>query len=52
VALLALSVAEAAGDGGVEPADRAALIRLLQRSGLKADAQGFALEGLIALEAR
>jgi hypothetical protein len=52
VALLALSVAEAAGDGGVEPADRAALIRVLQRSGLKADAQGFALEGLIALEAR
>lgn len=52
VALLALSVAEAAGEAGPEPADRAALIRALDRSGLKADAQGFALEGLIALEPR
>jgi len=52
VALVALSVAEAAGEPGPEPADRAALIRALDRVGLKADAQGFALEGLVGLEAR
>jgi hypothetical protein len=52
VALLALSIAEAFGEAGPEAADRAALIRALDRAGLKADAQGFALEGLIALEAR
>ena len=52
VALLALSIAEASGDAGPEAADRAALIRALDRAGLKADAQGFALEGLITLEAR
>jgi hypothetical protein len=52
VALLALGVAEASGEAGPEPADRAALIRDLDRVGLKADAQGFALEGLIGLEAR
>jgi hypothetical protein len=52
VALLALSVAEAAGAGGPEPADRAVLVRALDRVALTADARGFALEGLISLEAR
>ena len=52
VALLVISVAKAAGDAGPEAADRAALIRALDRAGLKADAQGFALEGLVGLETR
>jgi hypothetical protein len=50
VALLALSAAEDGGAAGPEIADRVALVRALARSGLKADAQGFALEGLIGLE--
>jgi hypothetical protein len=52
VALLTLSAAEDAGAAGPEIADRALLVRALARSGLMADAQGFALEGLIGLEAR
>jgi hypothetical protein len=52
VALIALSIAEAAGAAGPETADRAILIRALAKAGLKDDAGGFALEGLIALEGR
>jgi hypothetical protein len=52
VALIALSIAEAAGPAGPEAADRAILIRALAKAGLKDDAGGFALEGLIRLESR
>ncbi len=51
-ALLTLSAAEPGGADGAAPADRARLIRDLSRVGLKADAQGFAVEGLLGLESR
>ncbi|HXQ45878.1 MAG TPA: hypothetical protein VN806_04635, partial [Caulobacteraceae bacterium] len=52
VALLALSAVESAGGAGPEIADRAVFVRALDRVGLKDDARGFALEGLLGLEAR
>jgi hypothetical protein len=51
-ALLALSAAEPGGAEGPATADRARLIRDLDHAGLKADAQGFAVEGLLGLESR
>jgi hypothetical protein len=51
-ALLALSAAEAGGADGPVPADRARLIGDLAHAGLKVDAQGFAVEGLLDLESR
>ncbi len=50
--LLALSVAEAGGAAGPAAADRARIIRALSQVGRKADAQAFAVEGLLSLEAR
>ncbi|HLK24839.1 MAG TPA: hypothetical protein VKT30_09285 [Caulobacteraceae bacterium] len=52
VALLSLSLALESGAAGPGPADRAAIVRALDRAGLASDARAFALEGLIALEAR
>jgi hypothetical protein len=51
-ALVAVSAAEPGGAEGPAPADRARLIRDLERVGLKTDAQGFAIEGLLGLESR
>ncbi|QUD90853.1 hypothetical protein [Phenylobacterium montanum] len=51
-ALLALSVAEAGGAAGPAASDRARIIQALARVGRKADAQAFAVEGLLSLEAR
>jgi hypothetical protein len=51
-ALLALSAAETGGTDGPAPTDRARLIRDLDHAGLKADAQAFAVEGLLGLESR
>jgi hypothetical protein len=48
--LLALRVAESGGAAGPSPADRSWIIRALERIGLKADAQSFAVEGLTALQ--
>ena len=50
VALLALWLASDAGEAGMLPADRARVVRVLNRSGFGADARGFALEGLLALQ--
>lgn len=52
VAMLSLSLAEVGGIDGPVAADRVWLERALLRSGLVADARGFALEGLIALQSR
>ena len=52
VALLTLQLAEAGGAAGPAVADRVWLERVLLRAGLGADARGFALEGLIALQTR
>jgi hypothetical protein len=51
-ALIALSIAEAGGEAGPAPADRARLIRTLGHVGFAADAQAFAVEGLLSLESR
>jgi hypothetical protein len=51
-ALVALSAAEAGGVDGPVPADRARLIGDLGQAGLKVDARGFAVEGLLGLESR
>lgn len=50
--LLALSIAEGGGAAGPAPADRARIIRALAQVGRKADAQAFAVEGLLILEVR
>lgn len=50
--LLALAVAEAGGAAGPAASDRAHIIQALDRAGRKADAQAFAVEGLLSLEAR
>jgi hypothetical protein len=50
VALLALWLASDAGEAGLAPADRARVVRALNRAGLGDDARGFALEGLLALQ--
>jgi len=51
-ALVALWAAEDGGAAGPATPDRARLIRDLARAGLKADAQGFAVEALLGLESR
>ena len=51
-ALVALWAAEDGGANGPATPNRARLIRDLARAGLKADAQGFAVEGLLGLESR
>jgi len=51
-ALLALAIAEAGGEAGPSAGDRAQIIRALDRAGLKTDARGLAIEGLIDLESR
>lgn len=48
-ALLALWLATDAGSGGPAPVDRARIVRVLSQAGFKANAQTFALEGLIGL---
>ena len=48
-ALIALSVAQAGGAAGPGPYDRAAIIDALSQAGLGADAQAFAVEGLVSL---
>ena len=50
VALLALWLASDAGEAGFVPADRARVVRMLNRAGFGDDARGFALEGLLALQ--
>lgn len=52
VAMLSLRLAGTGGADGPAPADRVCLERALLRAGLAADARGFALEGLIALQSR
>jgi hypothetical protein len=52
VAMLTLSLAELGGRAGPTPADRVRIERALSRAGLDADARGFAIEGLIALQRR
>jgi len=52
VAMMTLKLAETGGADGPVAADRVWLERALLRSGLVADARGFALEGLIALQSR
>jgi hypothetical protein len=49
VGLAALALCLDAGAAGPSAADRAAIIRALRKVGLNADAQSFALEGLLAL---
>lgn len=51
-ALLALWMAQSGGAAGPAAADRAQIIRALNRVGLKADAQAFAVEGLLSLQSR
>ncbi len=51
-ALIALTLAQPGGASGPAPADRAQIIRALARAGLRADAQAFAVEGLLALQVR
>ena len=52
-ALLALSVAQAGGAGGLAPADRAEVVRaLLSAPALPRSARAFAIEGLMALQSR
>ena len=51
-ALLALSAAAAGGADGPVSADRARIIGALGQRGLEADAQAFAVEGLLGLESR
>ncbi len=52
VALYVLLMAAESGPTSLSVADRGALVRALWRAGLKRDARAFALEGLIALQAR
>lgn len=51
-ALLVLSAAQGGGAAGPPPADRARIVRALTKVGRKADAQAFAVEGLLMLQAR
>ena len=51
-ALIALSIAQAGGGAGPPPGDRAQIVRDLAQVGLKADAQAFAVEGLLGLVIR
>jgi hypothetical protein len=51
-ALIALSIAQDGGASGPPPGDRVQIIRALQQAGLKADAQAFAVEGLLGLVIR
>lgn len=48
--LLALSIAADAGIGNFASADRARVVRALNRAGLTADARAFAAEGVLALQ--
>ncbi|WP_269716032.1 hypothetical protein [Caulobacter sp. NIBR2454] len=48
--LLALSVAADAGIGNFSSADRARVVRALNRAGLTADARAFAAEGILTLQ--
>ena len=52
VGLYVVLMASESGVSGLSVADRAALIRALDRTRLKADARAFAVEGLLALQAR
>jgi hypothetical protein len=52
VALYVLMTATDAGPAGLAVPDRAAAVRALDQAGLKADAQAFAVEGLVALQLR
>jgi hypothetical protein len=51
-AMIALSIAEAGGDAGPPPADRARLVRALSHGGFQVDAAALAVEGLVELQAR
>ncbi len=48
--LIALSIAEAGGAAGPDPADRARIERALVKAGLAKEARAVALEGLITLQ--
>ena len=50
--LIALSIAEAGGAAGPDPADRARIERALVKAGMAKEARAVALEGLIALQSR
>lgn len=52
VALYVLQTCADAGAAGPSAATRASLVRALNDAGLKADAQAFAIEGLLPLQAR
>ncbi len=52
VALYVLSLVMDAGQDGLTPAARAEVVHALRQAGLKADAQAFAVEGLLGLQTR